>query len=241
MIDFRLKQFALRQSHTAMKVGTDAIVLGAWVANLGLNPRRILDIGAGTGILSLMLAQAYPDAYIDAIELDEGAALDARYNFTLSPWGERLRLYQGDALNFLPLEPYDLIISNPPFFVDNSLPAVGQSRQLARQEQVQGLGLYNLITSSCLWLNSTGYLCLISPYDRELALRQAACEALMYFQDLCVFCSRPNHPLRFISSLRPMSSLQSYTPCQLGELIHRSESGAYTEAYRKLTEPYLLD
>lgn len=240
--DFRLKEFGINQSRSAMKVGTDALALGAWTVSLGLQPKRILDVGAGTGILSLMLAQVYPEAYIDAIELDAGAALDARENFERSPWASRLQLYEGNALDFCPDIAYDLIISNPPFYAEDTLTAKGESRQLARREQEGGLGLQSLINCAKAWLSSDGCLCLISPYDRDLSLRQAATESLMYFEELCTLYSNcKSSPVRLLSYLRPLSLLANYQGCRKTSIVLRNEEGDYTRQYKHLTNPFLLD
>lgn len=238
---FQLKQFSIQQGHSAMKLGTDALVLGAWVANMEINPQHILDIGTGTGILSLMLAQAYPESYIDAIEIDKGAALDAQQNFASSPWKEHLKLYQEDALAFLPNKKYDLIISNPPFFASTGIGSSSQQRQLARQEQPQGLGLNSLIHKAISWLKPSGRLCLIFPYEREETLRQSATEALMFLDKLCIFYSQPNSPTRLLSCLCCINPSHTYTPCTNSQLLQRDDSGKYSLAYQHLLAPYLLD
>jgi len=115
---FQFKQFRIDQGDCAMKVTTEGCILGAWAH--ALKPERILDIGAGTGVLTLMLAQRYNCA-LDAVEIDELAADQALENFSSSPWNERLRLYYRDVETFAPGTniQYDLIISNPPFFNAN--------------------------------------------------------------------------------------------------------------------------
>ncbi|HTN47158.1 MAG TPA: methyltransferase [Flavipsychrobacter sp.] len=112
---FQFKQFRIEQGQCAMKVSTDACIQGAWTP-IDTTVRHVLDIGAGTGLLSLMLAQRNNLIKIDAIELDKDAALQANENFAFSPWNDRLRCYQGDVKGFSFHRKYDLIISNPPFF-----------------------------------------------------------------------------------------------------------------------------
>jgi tRNA1Val (adenine37-N6)-methyltransferase len=114
---FRFRQFSVHQERTAMKVCTDACLFGAWVANELRNEKidRILDVGAGTGLLSLMLAQV-SSAMIDAVEIDDDAFDQAKENFNTSPWKERLSVFHTAIQEFAPAFKYDLIISNPPFY-----------------------------------------------------------------------------------------------------------------------------
>ena len=117
---FRFKQFAVEQDDVAMKVGTDGVLLGAWANCEGA--KRILDIGTGTGVIALQMAQRNAEAQIHAVEIDEAAAKRARANFDNSPWAERLNVEQTAVQEFSPAEKFDLIVSNPPYFVDSLLP-----------------------------------------------------------------------------------------------------------------------
>lgn len=126
---FQFKQFTVWQDESAMKVGTLACILGAHAFND--NPRRILDIGTGTGLLSLMMAQRFPDARIEAIEIEESAFRQAKTNIQKSPWRERIEVCHQDFLAFSPSAKYDLIISNPPFF-EKHLTSPDEKINLAR-------------------------------------------------------------------------------------------------------------
>lgn len=238
--DFRLKHFGIYQGRTAMKVGTDAIALGAWVASLGLSPRRILDVGAGTGILSLMMAQAYPESEVDALELDKEAALDAKHNFTASPWGGRLHLHCEDALTYTTMQPYDLIISNPPFFSSDAPKALGASRSLARNEEADGLGIESLIRISTALLAEGGALCLIAPSEREEDLRRAAAETLMYVDKLCALEGTIGSVVRQMYLLRSARGVRAYHKEEISKLLLRDASGEYSSQYKRLTAEYLL-
>lgn len=127
---FNFQQFTIRQTHAAMKVGTDSDLLGALCAG----GRRILDIGTGTGVLSLMLAQRFAEAEITAIEIDENAVIDARFNFEQSRWADRIRLHHTSLQDYLSsdtLPVFDAVVCNPPYF-DRSLECPDQGRSRAR-------------------------------------------------------------------------------------------------------------
>ena len=129
---FQFKQFTVHQDRCAMKVSTEAGILGAWVHTE--NPKRILDIGAGTGLLALMLAQRF-DCAIDAIELDNDTAQQAMENVANSPWPDRINVIRGDVFDFSKktTERYDLIVTNPPFF-DNHLQSEAIDKNRAKHD-----------------------------------------------------------------------------------------------------------
>ncbi len=127
--DFRFKQFSIRQANAPMKVGTDGVLLGAWANVQGAN--SALDIGTGTGLIALMLAQRNAQLHVDALEPNELALIDAKANIDASDWSERISLVEGSWPEWKPTLQYDLIISNPPFFHgDLSAPEAG--RNMAR-------------------------------------------------------------------------------------------------------------
>lgn len=131
---FRFKQFQIHHDRCAMKVGTDGVLLGA-VAGTG-SPSRILDVGTGTGLVALMLAQRFPTARIEAVEIDEAAFLQAKENVEESPWGDRLHVWHTSFQDFAKAceERFDLIASNPPYF-PNHLLSVDQKRNLALHQE----------------------------------------------------------------------------------------------------------
>ena len=124
---FQFRQFFVGQQHCAMKVGTDGVLLGAWATG----GHHILDIGTGTGVVALMMAQRFPSADIDAIEVDHDAAEQATDNVRQSPFASRVTVTHTALQNFHPSAPYDSIVCNPPYFL-NSLKAPETSRSLAR-------------------------------------------------------------------------------------------------------------
>ncbi len=127
--DFRFKQFSIRQSNAPMKVGTDGVLLGAWVS---INcVENALDIGTGTGLIALMLAQRSAQAEIDALEPNQDALIDAKQNIAKSSWSDRINLIEGSWPKWPFNKKYDLIVSNPPFF-HGDLSAPDEGRNMAR-------------------------------------------------------------------------------------------------------------
>ncbi|WP_288984239.1 methyltransferase [uncultured Flavobacterium sp.] len=148
-----------------MKIGTDGVLLGAWTPLIN-NPYNVLDIGAGTGILSLMLAQRSSTEQIDAIEIDEDAYEQCVENFEASPWGDKLFCFHAGLDEFVdePEDEYDLIISNPPFYTDD-YKSDNSSRDLARFEDA--LPFEELIEAAALLLSDNGIFSVIIPYKEE--------------------------------------------------------------------------
>ena len=172
---FTFKQFQVNQDRCAMKIGTDGVLLGAWTPLIN-NPYNVLDIGAGTGILSLMLAQRSNAEHtsqngelatqIDAIEIDEDAYEQCVENFEASPWGDKLFCFHAGLDEFVdePEDEYDLIISNPPFYTDD-YKSDNTSRDLARFEDA--LPFEELIEAAALLLSDNGIFSVIIPYKEE--------------------------------------------------------------------------
>jgi tRNA1Val (adenine37-N6)-methyltransferase len=160
---FRFKQFNVDQIGCAMKINTDGVLLGALAdAN---QPNAILDIGTGTGVIALMLAQRYPDAQIEAVEIDGTAAETASCNFAGSPYANRLSLYPDSFENYFANHPdrkYELIVSNPPFYI-NSLESPGAKKSLAKHTDQQFF--VTLIRTVTKHLTTDGSFWLILPLD----------------------------------------------------------------------------
>lgn len=163
---FSFKQFTVYQENTAMKVCTDACLLGALVAKaLSNSPTKIesiLDIGTGTGLLALMLAQE-TKASIDAVELNAAAAAEARQNVLQSPWANRIRVIEKDICVVTPSAPYDFIISNPPFF-EQDLKSNDAAKNAAKHDST--LTLNELIQQINRLLSNSGSAAVLIPFDR---------------------------------------------------------------------------
>ena len=160
---FRFKQFQIDQLKSAMKIGTDGVLLGAWTS-VNRKPKIILDIGSGTGLIALMLAQRTINSIIKAIEIEEGAAVEAAANFQSSPWSDRLELIHADVLSYTQKsnETFDLIVSNPPFFT-TPFKVSEDSRSTARDNN--HLRYEDLFSCVDQLLNPTGSFSMVCPFE----------------------------------------------------------------------------
>jgi tRNA1Val (adenine37-N6)-methyltransferase len=170
--EFRFKQFVVRQDKCAMKVGTDGVLLGAWVTCQQAG--SILDIGCGTGLIALMMAQKCPDSEIDAIDIDAVAFRQAKENFEYSPWAERLHSFHDTLQNFVMVanKSFDLIVSNPPFFMD-AHPAPSEARNVARHMD-ESLSIEELCDGVKKLLNPDGRFCVIFPFREGMRFLEYA-------------------------------------------------------------------
>ena len=230
MAGFKFKQFAVEQDDVAMKVGTDGVLLGAWAECEGA--RRILDIGTGTGVIALQMAQRNPTAQVQAVEIDETAARRARANFDNSPWAERLEVEQTPVQEFSPAEKFDLIISNPPYFVDSLLPPDAK-RSTARH--THDLTFEELDRAVCRLLAENGKFALILPvteFEKYLSL------TLLHLIRRCDIC-----PIEGGATKRVMGEFAKQKPTEMAYeniAIERGQRGDYTDEYRALTKDFYL-
>jgi len=158
---FTFRQFVVRQEHCAMKVGTDGTLLGAW-AELERQDGRVLDIGTGTGLIALMMAQRFPNARVTAIDIDEMAVSQAADNVKHSPFADRIGVVQADVNVFEPTEKFDSIVCNPPFF-NHALICPDNKRTLARH--TLSLSYRQLMTAAYRLLDEEGLFSVIIPND----------------------------------------------------------------------------
>lgn len=175
---FRFKEFTVNQDRCAMKIGTDGVLLGAWVS-VENNPSSILDIGAGTGLIALMLAQRSNANTIDAIEIDADAYEQCVDNFEASPWGDRLFCYHAglDEMVDEIEEKYDLIVSNPPFYRED-VSSGNSSRDTARQNS--SLPFDELVTSISKLLSPAGIFSVVIPFKEERKFLELAHDYRLY-------------------------------------------------------------
>ncbi len=162
---FSFKQFSVKQEQSAMKIGTDAVLLGAWCP-IDNNPISVLDVGAGTGILSLMIAQRSNAEQIDAIEIEENAYEECVSNFENAPWSDRLFCFHAGLDEFVddPEDEYDLIISNPPFYSEDFKTEINK-RDLARFQEA--MPFEDLVEAADLLLSENGIFAVVIPFKEE--------------------------------------------------------------------------
>ena len=165
MSKFQFKQFSIEQDRCAMKIGTDGVLLGAWTP-IDNNPANMLDIGTGTGVIALMLAQRSNAQQIDALEIDEDAYEQAVDNFENSPWSDRLFCFHAGLDEFVeePEDEYDLIVSNPPFYTED-YKTDNEQRDLARF--ADAMPFEDLIEAADLLLSENGIFSIIIPFKEE--------------------------------------------------------------------------
>ncbi len=228
--DFHFQQFTVRHAHSAMKVGIDSILLGGWAPFE--RPGRILDIGSGCGLLSLMMAQRFPGAEIMGVEIDPVACKEAKGNFDRSPWSDRLKSIGGNALDLSGSYPgrFDAIISNPPFFTE-SLMSQDQSKNRARHQK--SLSTSTLLHLADNLLNSFGTLALILPHS-HLPQVQSSLEEIDLFIDHLVHV-RPlitKAPHRIMLHMSRISRHVSEYELVLGPPYQRSED------FRRITKSF---
>ncbi len=235
---FQFKQFNIKQERTAMKVGTDGVLLGAWVPLIN-NPYNILDIGAGTGLISLMLAQRSTAEQIDAIEIDEEAYEECVENFEASPWGDRVFCYHADLEEytdelFEEQEEYDLIVSNPPFYSENYSSGNPQRDQARFQE---ALPFDQLIECSQALLSQNGIFAVIIPFKEEESFIQLAQSVGLFPLKITRVKGNPNTEVK--------RSLLAFTRIQqnplINELVIEIERHNYTPEYIELTKDFYLN
>lgn len=233
---FQFKQFTVHQEHCAMKVCTDACIQGAftaqYLANRLITVPAILDLGAGTGLLSLMLAQRNP-ATIKAVELDPGAAQQAAANFAASPWANRLTLTQQDIRKMEPGGSYDFIISNPPFY-ESALKSGHAQKDQAMH--ATNLTYRDLLTAIDRQLTPAGEVSILLPYAVFDTFRELALTAGLHLRELLYIRQSVNH-----GYFRAVGIFgRAATDAVVTEMSVYDGAKMYTPEFRTLLQPYYL-
>ena len=185
---FQFKQFTINQDRCAMKVGTDGTLLGAW-ANAPVEPCRILDIGTGTGLVALMMAQRYPKSQVIGIDIDRDAAIQAQENVDASPFSDRVKIINADAVKIEDKEGFDAIVCNPPYFVD-SLTCPQDQRTLARHTIT--LTYEQLMQTAYKLLKNDGMFSIVVPTENNDAIESASALAGFMISRICMIKTTPN-------------------------------------------------
>ena len=229
--DFHFKQFTIQQDRSALKVGTDGVLLGAWTNHAGA--RRILDIGTGTGLLALMAAQRNSETMIDAVEIDDASAEQATENAKASRWSDRVRIHRMDVRRMKVSEPYDLIISNPPFYAGEMVSADDRA-VVAKHEAALGFKELMAVVNGCM--GAEGRFSVILPTDREHVLRLYADAYGIRPLRRCV--------IRYLASRAPkrvMLEMWRGTPVlEHDEVTVEETPGNYSARYRELLADFML-
>lgn len=232
---FKFKQFSVHQERCAMKIGTDGVLLGAWTPLIN-NPNAILDIGAGTGVLSLMLAQRCHAAQIDAVEIDEDAYEQCVENFEAAPWSDRLFCFHAGLDEFVnePEDEYDVIISNPPFYSED-FKTNDLKRDMARFQDA--LPFEELIEAAALLLSENGIFSVIIPFKEEERFMDLCAEFELY--PVKVTRVKGSHTTPVVRSLMAFKRYE-LSVLEADELVVEINRHEYTDDYMNLTKDFYL-
>ena len=231
---FDFKEFSVSQNKSAMKIGTDGVLLGAWTS-INHNPYSILDIGTGTGLIALQLAQRSNAELIDAIEIEDNAYEEAVDNFEQSNWSDRLFCYHASLAEFVDEidDKYDLIVSNPPFYSDNY-----KTDNLARNQArfTNSLPFEELIDSVSKLLSKNGIFSVIIPFKEEQLFTNLALKKNLFPKRICSVKGNKTSPTK--RSLLEFSFHKTKT--NYTELIIEIERHQYTNNYKELVKDFYL-
>ena len=232
---FQFKQFTVQQDRCAMKIGTDSVLLGAWTP-IENKPFSILDIGAGTGILSLMLAQKSAAEQIDSLEIDEDAYEQCVENFENSPWSDRLFCFHAGLDEFIeePEDEYDIIISNPPFYSEDYKSDTSQ-RDLARFQDA--LPFEDLVEAADLLLSENGIFAVIIPFKEEERFIDLCAEVELF--PVKVTRVKGSYTTPFVRSLLAFKRYE-LSVLEADELVIEINRHEYTDDYINLTKDFYL-
>ena len=232
---FNFKQFSVQQDKTAMKVGTDGVLLGAWCP-IDNNPNSILDIGTGTGLIALMLGQRTTAQQIDALEIDENAYVQATENFENSLWSDRLYCFHAGLDEFVddPEDEYDLIVSNPPFYSED-VKTDDEQRNLARFQDA--LPFEELVVAADLLLSENGIFAVIIPYKEEKRFIDLCADVELF--PIKITRVKGSHSTPIVRSLLAFKRFE-LTTLTANELVVEINRHEYTDDYINLTREFYL-
>lgn len=225
---FEFKYFSVKQSASAQKVGTDSMILGALLPQ-GVSGHA-LDIGTGTGVLALMAAQRNPDLQILAVELDEQAAKEAEGNFKASVYDPFLTVRNGNVLDFQSDTKFDLIFSNPPFFVAAYL---SDDERKNRARHTDELPFKDLLSKAFSLMTETADFYLILPVESEVEIIELARRLGFYLRKKIVLFAKPNKIRRLVFCFTKEECETKHS-----SLLIRNEDGTYSDEYKTLTKEF---
>ncbi len=230
MSSFRFKYFTVQQKYNALKVGTDAMLLGSFIDPSGKT--KALDVGTGTGVLSLMVAQKNRTLSIDAIEIDPVNCLDCSENFKNSPWSDHLKLINADFFTFSFKEKYDLIFSNPPFYSDSLL---SNSQRVSKAKHTAFFSIELFFKRVTDLLTENGEIYLIIPYVSAKEWETYALNNhLTITKKVTLFSKKESNPIRQII----VFSKKKNDHLTLQSFFVRNHDGSYSDEYKILTKDF---
>lgn len=228
---FQFKQFFIAHDQCAMKVGTDSILLGAWVNTTYVE--HILDLGTGSGLLAIMLAQRTPHTcQIEAIEIEQQAYQQALDNARNSMWSDRIRILHSDIMQYEPNKAFDLIVTNPPYFL-NSVASRSPERDRARalnQDHIHWL------TQAAKWLTPTGKISMVLPLDSADKLIEQALTKQIFCTHYCQIFPKYGKPPKRVLLTFGLSQEQ----CDYQTITIYQENNTYTPEFKTLTQDFYL-
>lgn len=231
---FRFKQFEIDQQDCTMKIGTDGVLLGAWADVVDAN--NILDIGTGTGVIAIMLAQRASEAQIDAVEINEPACKTAIQNMEASPFSERLKAYQDSIQDFAKFSrsEYDLVVCNPPFFTGGTLSSSNDRNNVRHTVKLPN---GELLSSVRRLLGKNGKFCVILPYIEGLRFKELAANYNLYCTRMVEVKPKKDKP---IERLLLQFEKEAKEIQQEGLIIQHEKRNDYTAEYIELTKAFYL-
>lgn len=227
--EFHFKHFSVRQSHSALKVGTDAMVLGAIVRST--HPKTILDIGTGTGVLALMMAQKFPNAHVTAIDNDSESLKDCTYNVRNSDWGARFEVLLADVFEYTPSHLFDLVVCNPPYYEDALLP---EEARTTNAKHTHRFSLEQLFEKVKTWLKPEGVFWMILPNTSFAKWEMHALSMGLSVQSQIDVQGKPGQHVRTVACFARQPIASRIT----NELVIRNSDNTYTDQYKLLTSAF---
>jgi len=226
---FRFKQFDVKQANNPLKVGTDAMLLGAFID--ASSKKRGLDLGTGTGVLSLMVAQKNAEIFINAVEINSLAAEECTFNFNQSKWNNRLNCLDSDYLKIDFPKPYDLIFSNPPYHLES---IIGSDLNYNRAKHSDSNELAKLFSLVNRILSEDGDFWLILPFQLQTYIQKIAEENQLFCKQMIQIHAKENkRNTRTIFQFQKKESNLNVT-----DFYIRNADNSYTEAYIQLTKAF---
>ncbi len=228
---FRFKKFSVKHHNSTMKIGTDAVLLGSWVRSV--DRQHILDIGTGCGVIAMMLAQTNTNANVIGIDIDLESVKEATENATHSPWAERIEIIQSSLQEYVSKSPFDLIVSNPPFFEEGTFSPINARKNARHSTQ---LNYTALVENTDRLLSENGEFAIILPHNSQSKFIKETEKHKFYLQRITYF--KPSKDSKVERVLMAFS--KKFSSVQENTLIHYDQNGDWTVDYIRLTKDFYL-